>query len=186
MSAYCIHIDGIDYLYDASLSPNIGDGPEYGPYQWMIRLERVVDVDTGNRIYEVLNRPWMKVGPEFRTREVGGNYLFGKRETSENWDSLIKEYQNLFNDLLKTRENLKTEQRTFSLGRPSQGRTDRLQFSCTPQLKEWLESKRIEKESLSETINRLLEGLKSNSPESLLQTKKRDQETRVQGIIDLF
>lgn len=151
------HEDGKDYSYDINLL-NVQDG-----FQWSIRLEFILD--EGHK-YETTNRPWRSVGPEFKTRAEGLRFLglsSGLKEAAitKNWDKVIEEYNGLFSDEIESHRQFRAEEKKF--GRPSQGRTERMQFSATPELRRWLESQMKPGENTSLITFRLLEELRKSS-----------------------
>lgn len=159
MTALVRHEDGKSLNWGAGLSGNEVEG-----FQWKIALERIVDEEDNRRIYDVTNRGWQRVGPEFSTQKEGSRYLGfesgSKGDTSKNWDRLIAEYHGLFSDEIETREQFHAENKP-KFGRPSQGRTERLQFSATPELKAWIEDQMKPGENVSLAVYRLLEGIRN-------------------------
>ena len=129
-------------------------------WQWSINLHLIIDEKQGHVIYDVLNRPWQRVGPTFQTQDAGAHYLGlddrENRNARKNADRLIEEYNGLFDDTIQTRQRLHAE-REKTFGRPSQGRSIRLQVGVTRELNNWIVRKQKGTESVSETVFRLLE-----------------------------
>lgn len=158
MTALVRHEDGKSLHWGATLK-----GDDESGFQWALNLERIVDEEDEHRIYVVTNRGWRLVGPEFMERSEGSRFLGferGKADTSKNWDRLIGEYHSLFSDEVETYEQFHGE-RVARFGRPSQGRTERLQFSATPALREWLEGQMKPGENVSLVTFRLLESVRN-------------------------
>lgn len=154
MTAIVRHEDGKSIHWDASLAGN-------GPYQWTLRIECIVDEEDNHRIYDVTNRSWRSVGPEFDTQNEGSKYLgfkYGLKEqsVSKNWDQLIDEYNSLFSDEIETHERFGQDKK---FGRPSQGRTERLQVAVTPEIKRWIEEQIKQGENISLVTFRILQNL---------------------------
>ena len=68
---------------------------------------------------------------------------------------------------------MKKRQSAQKFGRPSQGRTERLQVAVTPKLLEWIKGQVQGDESISQIVNRLLEGISetNESSKSIQQTQ---------------
>ena len=165
MSALVRHEDGKALNWGANLVGNESDG-----FQWKIHLETIVNEEDDRRpIYEVTNRGWRLVGPEFKSRHEGSKFLgfspgLKDESVSKNWDRLIEEYHGLFSDEIETRERF-NERHTPKFGRPSQGRTQRMQFSATPELRQWLEGLRRPGENVSSVTFQLLEEIRAKKSE---------------------
>lgn len=148
------HVDGKDFHWGCSLAGNEVEG-----FQWNLALETIVE---DGQIYDVVNRGWQPVGPAFETRSEGSRYLgFSgpKKDSSAHWDRLIEEYHGLFSDEISTR--LRGGHHSYKkFGRPSQGRSERLQFSATPELRRWLGEQVKPGENISLVVFKLLESLK--------------------------
>lgn len=157
MTALVRHEDGKSFNWGATLK-----GDEASGFQWAINLERIVDEEDNRRIYVVTNRSWRLVGPEFTKRTEGSRFLGfesgHKGDTSKNWDRLIEEYTGLFSDEIETYEQFHGEN-IAKFGRPSQGRTERMQFSATPTLRQWIKDQMKPGENESSVTFRLLEEL---------------------------
>jgi hypothetical protein len=155
MTALVRHEDGKALNWGANLVGNDTDG-----FQWKIVLETIVDEEDNRRIYETTNRGWRIVGPEFKTRNEGSRFLGfepgHKGDTSKNWDRLIEEYHGLYSDEIETRERFNAENKP-KFGRPSQGRTERLQVAITPALRQKIKNQTKPGESESQAVFRLLE-----------------------------
>lgn len=159
MTALVRHEDGKNYTYGAELR-----GDKINGYQWSITLEAVVDEEDNHRIYDVTNRGWQSVGPVFEENTETARFLGfspGMKTTAKNWDPLIEEYNGLFSDEIETRERFNAENRP-KFGRPSQGRTERMQFSASPELRHWLEAQIQPGENVSLVTFRLLEELRKS------------------------
>lgn len=155
--------EGKEYTWNVQLNGNDVDG-----FQWAICLDSIKDVEEGQygQVYDVTNRPWRRVGPSFDTRAAGANYLGlgeSRRDTGSpgHLDNLIAEYEEMFSSEVETHTRHGQEARRF--GRPSQGRTERLQFSATPQLKHWIGQQAAKNESVSQVVFRLLEDLRQRN-----------------------
>lgn len=160
MTALVRHEDGKEFNWNAALKGNEEEG-----FQWAISLHRIVDEENNHIIYEVTNRGWRTVGPEFKTRTEGSKFLGfsgGRENVSKNWDRLIEEYHGLFSDEIETYQQFHSENKP-KFGRPSQGRTERMQFSATPELRKWLESQVKPGENVSLVTFRLLEEIRKSS-----------------------
>ncbi len=155
--------DDCEYEYQCNLSG--GPGDKDGPFQWKFMLSRIIELPANDndmkRIFVVVNRGWRHVGPEFLTRKTGSQYL-GYNEKNdkvvENRDRLIAEYDAQFSDAVETHRQSSQEKKRF--GRPSEGRSERLQFSTTPVIADWIASQSKKDESFSQTLHRLLEEMK--------------------------
>lgn len=150
------HEDGKTFDWDISLR-DTNDG-----FQWSIRLDAIIDEE--KRIYDVLNRMWMFVGPEFKTRVEGSRFLgfsSGAKDAtvSANWDRVTEEYHSHFANEIETRERF-NERNKPKFGRPSQGRTERMQFSATSELRAWINAQKKPNENESLVVFRLLEEMR--------------------------
>ena len=135
-----------------------------GKYQWAFTLFRVDE-------WRTTNRGWRRVGPEFETRRQCARYLGWKSanqfnptdEDRKHRDELIQEYNDLFAD--EPLEFLPHNgQEPPRMGRPSQGRSVRLQPMVTPELAEWLEGQKIHNgdKSVSDVVFKLLEEIRQS------------------------